>query len=60
MESFFAAYKRETVKKMVPFKIIQDYIKMVNEYILYYNNYRYHKSLGLITPNDKEKSYCLN
>lgn len=57
MESFFAAYKRETVKKMIPFRIIQDYIKMVNEYIIYYNNFRFHKSLNLVTPNEKENIY---
>ena len=57
MESFFSSFKRETVKKMIPFTIIQEYIKMVNEYITYYNHVRFHRGIGMLTPVDKEKIY---
>lgn len=55
IESFFSQYKRETVKQMLPFNKIQDYIKMVYNYIKYYNQDRFHKGLGMLTPNLKEK-----
>lgn len=32
---------------------------MIDDYILYYNNVRYHKGIGLITPNEKEEKYYL-
>lgn len=55
VESFFSQYKKETVKRMLPFKKIQDYIKMVKKYINYYNNERFHMGLGMLTPSLKEK-----
>ena len=57
IESFFSQYKRETIKKMLPFTKIQDYIKMVKKYMKYYNNDRFHLGLGMLTPNLKEKIY---
>jgi transposase InsO family protein/transposase len=59
MESFFATFKRETVKIMLPFKLIQDYIRMVKEYMQYYNNDRPHRSLGMRTPNHVEAESIL-
>lgn len=55
IESFFSQYKRETVKRMLPFKTIQDYIKMVKKYITYYNNDRFHMGIGMLTPSLKER-----
>lgn len=55
IESFFASYKRETVKMMLPFRKIQEYIKMTKEYMHYYNNNRFHSGIGLLTPSLKEK-----
>lgn len=55
IESFFAQYKRETIKRLLPFKKIQNYIKMAKEYMNWYNNDRFHKGLGMLTPSMKEK-----
>ena len=55
MESFFSHYKRETIRTMLPFRKIQDYIRMVKDYILYYNNDRFHMGIGMLTPNKKER-----
>lgn len=55
IESFFSSYKRETIKMMLPFSKIQDYIKMAKEYMSYYNNERFHMGIGLLTPSLKEK-----
>lgn len=57
IESFFSQYKRETIKIMLPFKKIQDYVKMVKEYVTWYNEDRFHMGLGMLTPNKKEKVY---
>jgi len=59
MESFFATFKKETIKKLVSFKLIQDYIKLVNEYMMYYNSIRPHRGLGMRTPIDKENIYSI-
>lgn len=57
MESFFSSFKRETIHQMIPFTVIQEYIKMVKEYVTYYNHIRFHKSISMLTPCDKEKIY---
>jgi transposase InsO family protein/transposase-like protein len=57
IESFFSQYKREAIKTMLPFKTIQDYIKMVKKYITYYNNVRFHMGIAMLTPSLKERIY---
>ncbi len=60
VESFFSTFKRETVHQLLPFKTIQSYIKMVDEYIFYYNQKRFHLSNQMLTPSDKELNYFKN
>ncbi|MBU0997799.1 MAG: IS3 family transposase [Firmicutes bacterium] len=60
MESFFSSYKKEAIHNRQPFRTIQDYIKMVDEYMNYYNTIRYHKGIGLLTPNKKELLFFSN
>ncbi len=57
MESFFSQYKRETLQERSSISTIKAYKEFVQEYIDYYNAYRFHRGLGLLTPNKKEELY---
>lgn len=57
MESFFSQFKRETQSERNSIHTIKEYTALVNEYIDYYNEFRFHRGLGLLTPNKKEEMY---
>lgn len=57
MESFFSQYKRETKQERDSISTIQKYKVLVQEYIEFYNEFRFHSGIGLLTPNKKEELY---
>mgnify|MGYP002897812739 FL=1 len=56
MEGFWGILKRESYygKK---FTARETLVKMINEYIEYYNNQRLQRNLGVLTPMEKHKHY---
>lgn len=57
MESFFSQFKRESKQSIDSISTIKDYKQLVIEYIAYYNELRFHRGIGLMTPNTKEELY---
>lgn len=57
MESFFSQFKRETKQERDSICTIKAYRKLVKEYIDFYNEFRFHMGIGLLSPNKKEELY---
>jgi len=57
MESFFSQFKRESKQSIDSISTIKGYKQLVKEYITYYNELRFHRGIGLMTPNTKEELY---
>ena len=58
MEGFWGILKRERYYGK-RFESREDLIKMIEDYIYYYNNYRFQRKLGVLTPMEKHNSYLL-
>ncbi len=59
-ESFFRMFKQEEANHIY-YKISDDLMVSINEYINFFNDERPHAKLGNLTPNEKERNYynCL-
>ena len=58
MEGFWGILKRERYYKR-KFSSREDVVQMITEYIDYYNNRRYQRRLGVLTPMEKHNEYLL-
>ena len=58
MEGFWGILKRERYYKCT-FSSRRSIVDMVEQYIEYYNNKRYQRSLGVLTPIEKYTKYLL-
>ena len=58
MEGFWGILKRERYYKCT-FSSRKSVVDMVEQYIEYYNNRRYQRSLGVLTPIEKYTKYLL-
>jgi transposase InsO family protein len=58
MEGFWGILKRERYYKR-KFSSREDVVQMITEYIDYYNNKRYQRRLGVLTPMEKHNEYLL-
>lgn len=56
MEGFWGILKRERYYKH-KFTSREKVVQMINEYIDYYNNKRYQRRLGVLTPMEKHAQY---
>ena len=56
MESFYSIIKREEIYRK-QYKDYDDIKNSINEYIVFYNDRRSHKTLGYISPTQYEDSY---
>ena len=56
VESFFGSFKREEINHHY-FRTADDLYAAVDEYVEFYNSFRPHKSLRMLTPNQKEEIY---
>ncbi len=57
-ESFFANLKKECIYHNI-YNSLEDLTASVEEYILFFNNYRPHRKLQMKTPNQVENKYFL-
>ncbi len=55
IERFWGTYKSESYY-LTKFQTYEDVLKDVSEYIRYYNNYRYTKWLGGLSPNEYRRT----
>lgn len=55
-ESFFASIKKEVFRKCF-YSTKHAVVKVVDEYVEFYNDYRPHQRLGYLTPNKVEEDY---
>ena len=58
MEGFWGILKRERYYKR-KFNSREAVVQMITEYIDYYNNKRYQRSLGVLTPMEKHAQYLM-
>lgn len=58
MEGFWGLLKRERYYKR-RFTSREAIVSMIEEYIYYYNNKRYQRNLGVLTPMEKNVEYQL-
>ncbi len=58
MEGFWGILKRERYYGK-RFESREELVKMIESYICYYNNERYQRRLGVLTPMEKHQSYFL-
>ena len=58
MEGFWGILKRERYYGK-RFRSREELVKMIEEYIRYYNYKRYQRRLGVLTPMEKHQSYFL-
>lgn len=58
MEGFWGILKRERYYKR-RFTSRESVVDMIESYIEYYNNHRYQRKLGVLTPMEKHKEYML-
>lgn len=58
MEGFWGILKRERYYGK-RFESREELVKMIESYIYYYNNERYQRRLGVLTPMEKHQSYFL-
>ena len=58
MEGFWGILKRERYYKR-RFNSREAVVEMIENYIEYYNNRRYHRKLGVLTPMEKHAEYML-
>ena len=58
MEGFWGILKRERYYKR-RFNSRESVVEMIENYIDYYNNHRYQRKLGVLTPMEKHESYLL-
>ena len=56
MEGFWGILKRERYYKR-KFTSREELVKMITDYIDYYNNKRYQRRLGVLTPTEKHQQY---
>jgi transposase InsO family protein len=56
MEGFWGILKRERYYGR-RFERREELVQMIDDYIDYYNNRRYQRGLGVLTPMEKHKSY---
>ena len=56
MEGFWGILKRERYYKH-RFNSRESVVEMIEDYIEYYNNHRYQRKLGVLTPMEKHASY---
>ena len=56
MEGFWGILKRERYYKR-KFSSREEVVQMITEYIDYYNNKRYQRRLGVLTPMEKHAQY---
>lgn len=54
VESFFGNLKKEDLYSRV-FETFEEFVDAVDNYIEYYNDFRPHKSLNFMSPNQKDK-----
>ena len=58
MEGFWGILKRERYYKR-RFTSRESLVKMIEDYIDYYNNKRYQRRLGVLTPIEKHERYLI-
>ena len=58
MEGFWGILKRERYYGK-RFGSREDLVAMIEDYIYYYNNERYQRRFGVLTPMEKHRSYLL-
>lgn len=58
MEGFWGILKRERYYGK-RFTSREELVKMIDDYIEYYNNRRLQRNLGVLTPMEKNEQYCL-
>ena len=58
MEGFWGILKRERYYKR-KFNSRESLVQMITEYIDYYNNKRYQRRLGVLTPMEKHTQYLM-
>lgn len=58
MEGFWGILKRERYYKR-KFTSRESVVDMIENYIDYYNNHRYQRKLGVLTPMEKHEKYML-
>lgn len=56
IEGFWGILKRECYYGK-RFESREDVVDMIESYIYYYNNRRYQRQLGVVTPNEKYEQY---
>lgn len=56
IEGFCGILKRECYYGK-RFESREDVVDMIESYIYYYNNRRYQRQLGVVTPNEKYEQY---
>ena len=56
IEGFWGTLKRECYYGK-RFESREDVVDMIESYIYYYNNRRYQRQLGVVTPNEKYEQY---
>ena len=58
MEGFWGILKRERYYKR-KFSSREEIVSMIENYMYYYNNKRYQRKLGVLTPAEKHAAYLL-
>lgn len=58
MEGFWGILKRERYYGK-RFTSREELVKMIDDYIVYYNNRRLQRNLGVLTPMEKNEQYYL-